>query len=186
MIDQGGEITRLLRSWSAGDEAALEQLTPLVYDELRGLAARAMRGERDPRTLQPTALVHEAYLALVNADVAWRDRVHFFALAARLMRRILVNAAHARRTLKRGAGAARVTLDEALVVSAEHDDQVLALHEAIEALAREDARKADVLELHYFGGLTYEEMAAALELSTSSLDRELRFAKAWLRGRLSA
>jgi RNA polymerase sigma factor (TIGR02999 family) len=180
------EITRLLHNWSAGDEDALEALTPLVYDELKRLANRALRGERNRQTLQPTALVHEAYLALVNAGVDWRDRTHFFALAARLMRRILVNAAHARRTGKRGGDAINVTLDEDVLVGEENDERVLALHESIEVLAQSDRRKAEVLELHYFGGLTYEEMAAALDVSTSTLDRELRFAKAWLREHLSA
>lgn len=180
-----GNITQLLRDWVDGDQRSLEALTPLVYEQLRRIAARAFAGERAGHTLQATALVHEAYARLVDADVDWQGRSHFFALAARTMRRILVDHASARAAAKRGGGRISVTLHDGMVVAAGADDDMLALHEALGALAELDARKAGILELHYFGGLTYEEMGSVLGLSTSTLDREMRFAKAWLRSRLA-
>ena len=175
------QVTRLLGAWRAsGDERVLDELVPLVYDELRELAASRLRGERPDHTLQPTALVHEAYARLVDGDVDYTDRAHFFALAATTMRRVLVDHARARATTKRGGGVADVTLDERVAASAERPDEILALDEAIERLMRRDERKGKVVELHFFGGLTYAETAAALDISEATVDRDLRMAKAWL------
>lgn len=178
-------ITELLRNWVDGDEGSLNDLTPLVYDQLHSIAARIFRSERPDHTLQTTALVHEAYARLVDVDVEWKDRSHFFALAARMMRRILVDHANARSADKRGGHARKLPLDDVIVVSPEISEDVLNLHEALNELEGKDQRKADILELHYFGGLTYEEMSEVLKLSSSTLDRELRFAKAWLRTKLT-
>jgi len=153
---------------------------PLVYEELRRLAQIQMRGERSDHTLQTTALVHEAYLRLCGADVAWQGRVHFLAVAATVMRRVLVDHARSRDRAKRGGGADRVPLDEALAVSPERPEAVVALDEAIDRLSALDERKAHAVELHFFGGLTYEETAEALGVSPATVDRELRLAKAWL------
>jgi RNA polymerase sigma factor (TIGR02999 family) len=178
-------ITQLLQSWRHGDGAALDELTPLVYAELRDLAASYLRRERPGHTLQPTALVHEAYLRLVDAQVDWQDRSHFFALAARMMRRILVNHAEAHLAAKRGGGALAVTLSESLPSGLAPEHELLALDAALKKLAALSERQADIVELHYFGGLTYEEMADVTKLSTSTIDRELRLAKAWLASELS-
>ena len=175
------DITKLLHDWVAGDERSLDALTPLVYDQLHRIASRAFRGERPDHTLQTTALVHEAFAKLVDVDVDWQDRSHFFALSARLMRRILVDHANARAAAKRGGNAAKLPLDDVLVVSPQASEEVLNLHEGLNALAAKDQPKAEMLELHYFGGLTYAEMSEVLGRSTSSLDRDIRFAKAWLR-----
>ncbi len=185
MPDQVTPITALLRSWRAGDARALDQLAPVVYDELRRLARRHMRGERGPHTLQATAVVHEAYLRLVEAEVSWQDRVHFFAVAARLMRRILVDHAKGRGRVKRGGGAHRATLDEAVLVAPERSADLLALDAALNDLAQHDARKVEIVELHYFGGLTYDEMAETTGLSAATVHRELRLAKAWLQRELA-
>jgi len=175
------EVTRLLAAWrGSGDEDALDRLIPLVYDELHALAARRLRGERPDHTLQATALVHEAYARLVEGDVRFDDRAHFFALAATAMRRILVDHARHRGRDKRGGGRARVTLNDEIAAAADRPDDILALDEAIERLAEHDERKARVVELHFFGGLTYAEIAAALEVSEATVDRDLRMAKAWL------
>lgn len=179
------EVTRLLIAWRRGDAAALHALTPLVYRELHRLARSAMRGERPGHTLQTTALVHEAFIALAGAEVDWADRAHFYAIAARQMRRILVNHGEAHRAAKRGGGAPHASLDEALDVVGTPSAEIGELDDALRRLEAFDARKAQILELHYFGGLTYEEMAAALDLSTSTIDTELRFAKAWLRQQLA-
>lgn len=182
MSDQN--ITQLLKNWVQGDEQSLEDLTPLVYDQLHRIAARIFRGERSDHTLQTTALVHEAYARLIDVEVDWQDRSHFFALAARMMRRILVDHANARATAKRGANAKKLPLDDVIAVSPELGDEVLNLHEALEQLAEKDQRKAEILELHYFGGLGYDEMSEVLGISSSTLDRDMRFAKAWLRTQL--
>lgn len=178
-------ITQLLHNWVAGDKASLDELTPLVYRQLHDIAARIFRSERSNHTLQATAVVNEAYTHLVDVEVEWEDRTHFYALAARLMRRILVDHAKARLAQKRGSGAAQLPLDDVIVVSPEIGEDVVNLHEALEELAGSDERKARILELHYFGGLTYEEMEQVLGVSTATLSRELRFAKAWLRARLA-
>jgi RNA polymerase sigma-70 factor (ECF subfamily) len=180
-----GEVTRLLREWSTGGREALDRLLPLVLDELRRLAARSMRGERSGHTLQTTALVNEAYLRLVGADVAWRDRAHFFAVAARCMRRILVDHARARDSAKRGGPLLRITLDESLPVKTTGGRiDFLALDRALAALEAQDARKSRAVELSYFAGLTVEEVAGLLEVSPSTIKNDLRFARAFLRSEL--
>ena len=167
------ELTQLLLAWSAGDKAALDRLAPLVYDELRRLAQSYMRRERANHTLQTTALIHEAYLRLIDAEqVRLENRTHFFAVAARLMRQILVDFARARNYQKRGGGACQVSLDEALVVSPAQDEDLVAIDEALSALAEVDARKAQVVELRFFGGLTEEETAVALKVSPETVRRE--------------
>jgi RNA polymerase sigma factor (TIGR02999 family) len=175
-----GEVSSLLLAWRDGDAAALEQLLPLVYDELHALASRRLRAERPDHTLQTTALIHEAYLRLVGADVAWEGRVHFLAVAAQTMRRVLVDHARARGRAKRGGGARPITLDDAMPVALDTAPDILELDEALERLSTLDERKARAVELHYFGGLTYDETAAALGVSAATVDRELRLAKAWL------
>lgn len=179
MGDPSTPITALLQEWRAGSRAALDRLTPVVYQELRQLARRHMSGERKGHTLQPTALVHEAYLRLVGADVPWRDRVHFFAVAARLLRRILVDHARARGREKRSAGD-RVDLDQGAIIAPEPPRDVVLLDEALEDLAARDPRKAQVVELHFFGGLKYDEIAEAVGISEATVHRDLRMAKAWL------
>jgi RNA polymerase sigma factor (TIGR02999 family) len=174
------EVSRLLLAVQAGDESALARLMPLVYHELHQLARRHMGGERTGHTLQTTALIHEAYLRLVGADVRWEGRVHFFAVAANTMRRILVDHARGRLRSKRGGGGVPVTLENIAVVAADPGEDMIALDTALERLAAFDVRKARVVELHYFGGLTYDEAASALGISAATVDRDLRLAKAWL------
>jgi RNA polymerase sigma factor (TIGR02999 family) len=173
-------VTRLLLAWRDGDAPARDQLVALLYHELHQLAQRYLRAERADHTLQTTALIHEAFLRLVDADVQWTGRTHFFAVAARAMRQILVDHARTRGRQKRGGGQVAITLDEALLVSAESSPQLLELDEALRQLEAIDARKAQAVELHYFGGLTYDEIAAALAVSVSTVHRELRMARAWL------
>lgn len=180
VASDSAEVSRLLLALKNGDESALPQLIPLVYDELHVLARRHLRDERTGHTLQTTALIHEAYLRLVGADVRWEGRVHFFAVAAQIMRRILVDHARHRGRAKRGGGAAPVTLEDVAAVAAEPAVDLEALDDALERLSVFDARKARVVELHYFGGLTYDETAEALGVSAATVDRELRLAKAWL------
>ena len=173
-------MTGLLLAWRGGDEAALEQLVPLVHQELHRIARGCMRGERAGHSLQATALVYEAYLRLIGAQqVDWQNRVHFLAVSARLMRRILVDFARAKNYQKRGGGAQAVTLDEALVV-VEPGRDLIAIDEALDALAKMDERKAKVVEMRFFGGLTVEETAAALGVSPDTVMRDWRLAKAWL------
>jgi RNA polymerase sigma-70 factor (ECF subfamily) len=184
MSDRAGHtVTLLLRRLSAGEDAAFAQVIPLVYDELLRLARRQMRDERAGHTLEPTALVHEAYARLADADLSLEDRRHFFAVASRAMRRILVDHARARGARKRGADPSRVTLDESIPAPGKSLD-VLELDEALGRLAALDDRKARAVELHYFGGLSYEEIAGILGISPATVDRDLRFAKAWLHGAL--
>jgi len=174
-------VTDLLARWSKGDDAALAELTPLIYDELRRLAHRQMGAERPGHTLQTTALVNEAYLRLADqTDPRWQNRAHFFAVAARAMRRILVSYARSQRAEKRGGGALKVELNEIALVSSEESKEIIDLHEALERLATFDSRKAQVVELKYFGGLNYEEIAEALKISPITVRRDWRFAKAWL------
>ena len=175
------EVTELLAQWSDGDDAALAELTPLVYEELRDLAHRHMGGERPDHTLQTTALVNEAYLRLADQiNPRWQNRAHFFAVAARAMRQILVSYARSNRAQKRGGGAFKVELDEAAIVSPEESKAIVDLHEALERLGTLDSRKAQVVELKYFGGLNYDEMAEVLKISPVTVRRDWRFARAWL------
>ncbi len=178
-------VTRLLQEWGSGDKAALDELMPVVYEQLRKLASRCLRAERPDHTLRATALVHEAYLRLVDADVTWQDRVHFFAVSARLLRRILVDHAKAGNRQKRGGGAEKVTLDEALLVGPQVTGGIVELDEALQRLAAHDPRKSELIELLCFGGLTYDEAAAALKISPATVHRELKMAKAWLHHELT-
>jgi RNA polymerase sigma factor (TIGR02999 family) len=174
------EVSRLLLAWRRGDQAALDRLIPLLYDELHALASRQLRGERADHTLQTTALLHEAYLRLVGADIAWAGRVHFFAVAARTMRRILVDHARANARVKRGAGVTPITLGDEMGASDSPTPDLVDLDEALQRLSALDERKARVVELHYFGGLNYEETGEALGISVATVHRDLRMAKAWL------
>lgn len=175
------EITRLLVAWSGGDEAALERLMPLVYDELRRLARRHMHGERPGHTLQTTALVNEAYLRLVNwRDVQWQNRAHFFAVSAQIMRRILVDFAREKLYLKRGGGALRVSLSEASYIPQSRGEDLVELDEALTALAGVDSRKSQVVEMRFFGGLSNREVAEVLKVSEETVMRDWRLAKVWL------
>ena len=173
-------MSTLLRAWSDGDQNALDQLTPIVYDELRRLAGHYLRRERTGHSLQATALVNEAYLRLVDYKrMRWENRAHFFAVSAQLMRRILVD--HARRhNLKRGGGVQHIQLDEAAVMGGNRPTDLVALDDAMNALARLDARKVQVVEMRFFGGLSLEETAAVLKVSSVTVRRDLRTAKAWL------
>ena len=174
-------VTELLLAWGSGDRVALDELVPLIHEELRRLARHQMRGERDNHTLQTTALVNEAFLRLVDLRrIRWQDRAHFLALSARLMRRILVDHARSRSYQKRGAGVANVTLDESLIASPERGIDLVALDDALEDLARVDARKSQVVELRFFGGLSVEETAEALKVSSETVTRDWRLAKVWL------
>jgi RNA polymerase sigma factor (TIGR02999 family) len=173
-------MTQLLRAWSDGDAGALDRLTPMVVDELRRIARRHMDHEFGEHTLQTTALVNEAYLRLIDANsVRWEDRAHFFAISARIMRRVLIEAARARTAEKRGGGALRVTFEEGLPVTA-RDEQFIALEDALNELATIDERKARVVELRFFGGLSVEETALVLNISEQSVHRDWRLARSWL------
>ncbi len=175
------DLTRLLLDWQAGDEDALGRLTPLIYEGLKKLAAKSLRGERTGHTLQPTALVSEAYLRLVDQDrVQWKSRAHFFAIAAQIMRRVLVDHARRRGTEKRRAQAMAVSLDEALGVAEERDVDLVRLDEALNALAELDPRQCQVIELRFFGGLTIDETAAVLGVSPATVKLDWTMAKAWL------
>ncbi|MEM9402310.1 MAG: sigma-70 family RNA polymerase sigma factor [Pseudomonadota bacterium] len=174
-------VTGLLARWSDGDEQALNELTPIVYDELKKLARSAFRREHGAHTLQATALVNEAYVQLVGADVNWKGRSHFFALAARMMRRILVNHANAKAAEKRGGDRVQVTLHETSIADSHNAQDVIDLDKALAELATHDERTAEIVQLHYFGGMTYEEAGAALGVSQATAKRSLRFGKAWMR-----
>jgi RNA polymerase sigma factor (TIGR02999 family) len=174
-------VTELLAHWSHGDDSALAELTPLVYEELRRLAHHFMEGERPDHTLQTTALVNEAYLRLAGQTRPnFTNRSHFFAVAAQAMRRILVNYAKASQSQKRGGGGLKVDLDDVAIVSPEESKEIVDLHEALERLAALDSRKAQVVELKYFGGLNYHEMAEVLKISPVTVRRDWEFARAWL------
>ena len=171
----------MLVAWGAGDQAALDQLIPLVHAELRRLAGRYMAKERPGHTLQASALVNEAYLRLFEIKkISWQNRAHFIAMSGRLMRRILVDHARARRYRKRGGGAQQVSLDEALTVSGEKRQDLIALDDALTALAAIDARKSDIVEMRFFGGLTVAETAEALHVSPETVMRDWKMAKVWL------
>jgi RNA polymerase sigma factor (TIGR02999 family) len=174
-------VTQLLQEWSQGDDSALAELTPLVYEELRRVAHHYMEGERPGHTLQTTALVNEAYLRLADqTNPNWQSRAHFFAVAARAMRRILVGYARSNRAQKRGGGGARIELDEAAIMSPEQSNEIVDLHEALERLATLDLRKARVVELKFFGGLNYDEIAEVLKIAGVTVRRDWEFAKLWL------
>lgn len=178
-------ITELLNRWSTGDDRARDAVAPLIYDELKRIARGVFSRENAAHTLQPTALVNEAYVKLIGVDIEWQDRGHFFALAARMMRRLLVNHANSRAAQRRGGGALRVTLHEAVHGDNDAEEDVLALDEALTQLGEMDERKANVLELHYFGGLTQPEMGEVLDISESTVRREFKLARIWLRKLLS-
>ena len=179
------EVTRLLQQWRGGNHQALDDLMPIVYDELRRLAKRCLYAERPGHTLRATALVHEAYLRLMDADIGWQDRAHFYAVAARVLRRILVEYARSHTRQKRGSGEELVPLDEAVMVGPQAASTVLDLDEALHRLAELDARKSEIIQLLFFGGLTYDETAAALDISPATVHRELKLAKAWLHRELA-
>jgi RNA polymerase sigma factor (TIGR02999 family) len=183
------EVTRLLRLWSEGDSQALESLMPLVYGELRRLAGHYLRSERPDHTLQPTALVHEAYLRLVDQkSVAWQNRAHFFGIAAQMMRRVLVDHARRRKAAKRDGSLCRAGAadGEADIEAVDRDSEILALDQALSRLEALDARQSRIVELRFFGGLTVEETAEAAGVSTATVKREFRTARAWLRQELDS
>ncbi len=181
-----GEITQLLGELNAGNAEAVTRLTELVYDELHRIASRAMNGERRDHTLQATVLVHEAYIQLVNReDQSWQNRAHFFAVAAQLMRRILIDHARARQAAKRGGRQVKVQLDDIAVFSDDHCDELIIIDEALVRLWERDERLCRVVELKFFGGLTEEEIAEVLSISPRTVKRDWKVAKAWLHGELS-
>jgi RNA polymerase sigma-70 factor (ECF subfamily) len=180
------EVTQLLKAWTTGDEQALQKLTPLVYEQLRRVAQHHMAGQRPGHILQTTALVNEVYLQLLDCgQMNWQDRAHFFAMSAQLMRRILIDFARSRGSQKRGGDVLHVSLDEAPSVCKEPDPNLLALDDALKALATVDERKGKVVELRFFGGLSVEETAAVLKVSPETVMRDWRLAKLWLLRELS-
>ena len=182
MAEQSHDVTDLLLAWSNGNDAALNQLTPLVYDDLRKLARAYLRSERSGHTLQSTALVHEAYMRLIDQrHVHWRNRAHFFAISAQLIRRILVDYARAAQAEKRGGGMHKVSVDEGLGTADERELDLVALDEALRELAEFDPRQARIVELRYFAGLTIEETAEVMHISVPTVKRDWVVAKAWLR-----
>jgi RNA polymerase sigma factor (TIGR02999 family) len=186
VLPRSVEVTGLLKAWSGGDEAALKRLADHVYNELRYIARRYMRTERGGNTLQTTALVHEVYIRLVDVkNIEWQQRAQFFAIAAQMMRRILVDGARARGAHKRGGGAMKVNVDEAPLLSPERDSSFVALDDALEAFSKLAPRQAKVVELRYFGGLSEEETAEVLNISTRTVRRDWDFAKSWLMRELS-
>lgn len=175
------ETTRLLRAWAGGDQSALDQLTPHVYQELRRIAGRLMQNEQPGHSIQATALVHEAYLKLIDVDnVDWQHRVHFFAVSARIMRHILLDRARSRLAEKRGGNVVRINLDEVPEIWGERAEELIALDDALDALANIDPRKARVVEMRFFGGLTVEEAAGVLGVSPDTVVRDWSMARAWL------
>lgn len=175
------QVTQLLRRWGNGEQHAVEQLLPLVYGELRGLAKRYLRRERQGHTLETSALVHEAYVRMIGQQkVEWRNRAHFFAISAQMMRRILVDHARAHLYKKRGGGAQKVSLDEALHVGAEPSQALVAVDDALKQLAEQDPDKARLVEMRFFGGLSHPEIAEVLDVSLSTVERQWRVARAWL------
>lgn len=179
------DVTSLLIASSGGDQEALNRLLPLVYDELRRLADRYLHRERSDHTLQPTALVHEAYLRLIDQKVSWANRAHFFGVAAEIMRRILIDHARSRQAAKRGSGGIKLSLDDVLEITDERAADLIALDDALKALADFDPQKARVVELRFFGGLSIEETAAVMGTGTATITRQWRMAKAWLYHELS-
>jgi RNA polymerase sigma-70 factor (ECF subfamily) len=180
------EVTGLLLAWNEGDQAALDRLIPLVHAELRRIARRFMRNERAGHTLQPSALINEAYMRMIDAEhVQWQNRAHFFGFAAQLMRRVLVDFARSRNYKKRGGGAHQVSLDKAMVTFKERGEDLVALDEALRALSEFDERKGRVVEMRFFGGLSEKEIAEALTVSQETVGRDWRLSKSWLRRRLT-
>ena len=187
MRAEAPDVTGLLRAWSGGDDSALRQLIPLVHHELHRIAVNCLHGDRARHSLQATALVNEAFLRLVDVRrIDWQNRIHFLAMSARLMRRVLVDLARERGAEKRGAGMVRVTFDEALLEVRDSGEDAIRLDEALNALAEIDERKTQVVELRFFGGLTVDETAAALKTSSKTIQRDWEFAKAWLQKHMSA
>lgn len=184
--EQTSETTLLLRAWAGGDREALEKLTPHVYRTLRRIAGRYMRDEREGHTLQATALVHEAYLELVDiTNVDWQHRAHFFAISAQIMRNILLDRARRRLSAKRGGDAERVNLDELPDIGMGRARELIALDDALNALAQEDSRKARVVEMRFFGGLSVDETAEVLAVSPETVMRDWKFARSWLQAQIS-
>jgi len=181
------QITELLQAWGRGDQAAFDQLAPVVYAELRRLARYYMARERPDHTLQPTALVHEAYMRLADfRSLHWKNRIHFFAISAQVMRRVLVDFARSRVRRKRGGAVQRVSLDEIANLGAQHDAALLALDDALTALAAEDPRKCQVVEMKFFGGLSTDEISQSLTVSPETVQRDWKLAKLWLLRHLTA
>lgn len=180
MTSDDGEVTQLLKAMKSGDPSAMERLLPLVYSELHRLAASYMRRERQDHTLQPTALINEAYLRLAGEDLDWQNREHFFGVAAHVMRRVLVDYARAHKAQRRGGDLKRVELEEGLAISDERTEEMLALDEALNRLTEVNPRQAKVVELRYFGGLSVEQIAAVLEIATRSVKRDWALARIWL------
>jgi RNA polymerase sigma-70 factor, ECF subfamily len=180
-IPKTQEVTQLLQSLNAGDRQAVDALVPLVYAELRKLAAHYLKGERGEHTLQPTALVHEAFLRLVEQETAWQNRAHFFAMAANLMRRILVDYARGHSAEKRGGATEKISLEDAFVFVKEKPSEMIALDEALEELAKIDPRRSRVVELKFFGGLNHEEIAKVLGVHVNTVLRDWNLARAWLK-----
>ncbi len=180
------EVTKYLQAWNQGDEAALEKLMPIVYNELRKLARSYMRRERSGHTLQATALVHEAFLRLIDQNaVTWQNRAHFFGIAAQMMKRILVNHEVSRRAAKRSGGAEKVTLEQAKGIESQQDLDIIQLNEALQELESMDSRQCRIVELRFFSGLTLEETAEVMNLSLATVKRDWSTAKLWLRQRIS-
>jgi RNA polymerase sigma factor (TIGR02999 family) len=177
---QDNEVTRLLLAWSHGENSALEVLTPIIYEELRHLARRYMRQERPGHTLQSTAIVHEAFIRLIDQNVEWNSRAHFFSIAAKMMRRILIDHARAHAASKRGGCAAQVPVDERTLTAPEREVDLVALDEALEHLAKIDPQRSRIVELRYFGGLSNEESAEVLGISPATVQRQWTGARAWL------
>lgn len=179
--DEDRDVTRLLVDWQNGDQGALDRLMPLVYNELRRIAARYLHSERGGHTLQTTALVHEAYIRLVDENrIEWKGRTHFFGVAARLIRNILVDYARTQKAIKRGAGAVKIPIEEAFAVPADHQPGILAVDDALQALHKIDPQQGRIVELRFFAGLTIEETAEVLNISPSTVKREWILAKTWI------
>lgn len=178
------QVTEILQNWQNADNQAEKQLSPILYETMRRLSRRYISQEKDGYTLQATDLVHEAYAMLVDSDIDWQNRQHFYAIAARTMRRILVNRAREKNAIKRGQAYQRVTFIESEVSTASDSTDILQLNEVIEQLEQMDERKAEIVQLYYFAGLTYREIALCLDISEATIDRELRFSKAWLASRM--
>lgn len=184
-MDDVSVVTQLLKDWRAGNDKALADLMPMVHDTLRKLAGRYMQAENAGHTLQATALVNEAYLKLIDSEITWQNRAHFMAIAAKSMRNILIDHARSRGRQKRGGDDVLVTLHEANVAGNNTTPDLLEIEEVLNQLAELDARKAEIVELSFFGGMTYDEIAEALNISAATVDRELRFSKAWLQRALN-